>query len=561
MTPIKNTTPTTGDESSPNIYENVSNSFNSERRNTNGSGVITNELGVKLLKLNRKILEPILKDLEIANLVFSSVNASTKKALKEFVFLKQKEQIERAQIKKMLEERNAQLLIDKKNRRRKVPNSIPLKQEQNSVKFEPPQIETPKPKQVEILPEPTPQPNRKSIPQKKATIAQNSTPAKKGTVSKTVNEKNKTPPVESNIPEKPKPVSNQKKKLEDILAMARKIRTREEEPATRTVVENEEKYVNIEPVQKQILNEETEPEEEPQNSIQQSEEEPKLSFVTIDERFQHFVSVLQSFNDVNERVEELSSKLSKKSGWHLIPPKHIHSKKTAATQPPKISMQNRYNSIITKCSKAKESFNDIEDFKNRFCFNEEEMKQLEKELLLNTKDKRKPEITSTSIIYSDIPNSYICRWLPKRVNKQTTQTIVPHRDLAKKFDKRRARFPCRLFNFKNKKELENIYLKRFEVQQLMLKNHLYQNIFKGDSNLLNYLPQLKEEGQEDVYYKLLRTLEGIIPCEALRNENRRNIINWKSFYHFLPSSNSCSNSLTEEDNSFIEDTEEPSDEE
>jgi len=482
-----------------------------------------------LLILNKKCLEPLLRDLETSHLVFNSVNTTTKKSLKEFFFLKKKEEIEMAEIERIRSEEEV-----KPTRR------IHLTNQPKSSSVQ----------QAKAIKETTPISNNTATTVNQTTIPPQSKtspiPKKPGTVPQTN--------IVKRPPKKPTtdPIDNPpKKNLESILDLARKIRSMEEKKLGHTTVPDQSQLETaLQPME----------EEENKDSGQEKTNEPeqlpqpeiplKLSFVTMDERFKHYVDLLHRVHELNEKSESVGKLFEKKTKWNFSSPQLLCSGKSSSKL--QENCLEKYNTFIHNVVASKYAIettwneDDVNDFHSRLIFNEEDMHCLELELLKGTKEVKQPEITSVNHIYSDIPNTYISRWLPKRVDPQVTNALVPHRDLRKKRDKKRDNYSIYTFPFRSKSEMRTIHELRFKNQHLLLKRYVFDKVF-NEFKLLHLLPALKEHGKDDEYFKLLRSLEGIIPCEELRDENGRNIINWQSMFHFVSQQRETDSTEQEDD--------------
>nr|CAG4709856.1 unnamed protein product [Naegleria fowleri] len=555
---------------------------------------VEQKLTSALNQLNRKVLEPLLRDLEVAHSVFSEVNVGTKKALKEFVFLKKKEEIERREIERLEEEEMRKQELSARERKHsfgpKNANNgsaaVPLKNSENQIQAQNPIVvdahsttteNTPRPSQFPNI-TPDNQPSKTtvstnnfkkvlSLPQnvykKNPTSSNAKQTLKKDTTSrKQLNTKSipaKTQP-QNSMQTASKEPTKKKSDLDNILAMARKIRSYEETKAFENIAnkkiepkedishQQQEKDVQ-EKEQKQVKFCQPLPQQDPVNNVHTTQKSPrlstpkekverKLSFITMSERFEHYADILQRIQQLNEKSEQIGSLFEKKTGWNFYTPKQISKGSTKFA--PEIPLVEIYNKTLTSVLSSSQSKSwpseDVQDFKQRFIFDENEMKNIETTLLQNTKEVRTPELTPTSSVYSDIPNSYIGRWLPKRVDQKIIDLLVPRKSLKYKLDKKRAKYSTPLLYYCKEKDLKHITEQRFNIQHLMLKRFLYGKIFK-DFKLLDFLPHIQQQGNDNLYFKLLRALEGIIPCESIRDENRRNIIDWKSMFHFVEKPN------------------------
>ncbi|KAG2383025.1 hypothetical protein C9374_004992 [Naegleria lovaniensis] len=568
-----------------------------QQMHTSESVHVERKLTSSLNQLNRKILEPLLRDLEMAHSLFSQVNMGTKKALKEFVFLKKKEEVERKEFERMDQEeeelRKQQQILSARERRHSVGHKNALmsnSSQSNSKRSDAqPQINPAMDANAESVSEVTQRPPQipKITPESQPSKTLIPTTVKKElSVPQNVNKKNQpttsTKPTlkrdsnsQKQLPNEKKPHSGKsqqllpnqnsfkdptKKKtdLDNILAMARKIRNYEETKAFENIVnkkieskenssslqqenehqEKEQKHVKFSeslPQQDPTVNVNLKaPQKPPQVSKEEAKTERKLSFITMSERFEHYVDFLQRIQQLNEKAEQIGGLFEKKTGWKFYTPKQISKGSTKFA--PEIPLTDIYNKTLTSVLSTAQSktwsITDIQDFQERFIFDENDMNNIEAMLLKNTKEVRTPELTPTSTVYSDIPNSYVGRWLPKRVDPRVIDLLVPRKSLKFKLDKKRAKYSTPILYYQKENELKIIAEHRFKVQHLMLKRYLYGKLFK-DHRLLDLLPHIQQQGNDSLYYNLLRALEGIIPCEAIRDENRRTIIHWKSMFHFV----------------------------
>ncbi|KAL9649570.1 hypothetical protein ABK040_003248 [Willaertia magna] len=566
---------------------------------------VWNELNQVLLTINKKVFEPLKQELEIANQVFNTVNNTTKLALKEFVFLKRKEEIFLNVNNENKEEEN-----NTKNNKEKIPsgfgeeNKIKLKKQtstttentdpqqkkenslqalrtiQQKVSSKSISNNTNKPivSSNPIKTQPSPKPSSKpTVVQKKTTapITGNSSKQNKASLKTIPSNKSKpslvTAPTTSssikNVKNSKIETEGKRRNLDDILKLARNIRQKEEEEFDEKIVELscserksriEQNSSNGKSIKEEIKTKVENQSEEEENN------QKKLPFTTFEQRFDHFSSLLTNIRDLNEKTDESFKKLSSVTGWEIDLNLSFENE-TVQENLTKQKESNGQNKIYTQylefirevCEKTLEKGevdeSDLQEFKGNFVFDEEEMDELEKELLEKTIDKNSspPPVLSVNTVYNDIPNTYISRWLPKRVNKNITNILVP-KVMKKKIDPKRANYNMYYFMFSDPEELRQVIELRYSIQYLLLRKFIYDKLFK-EYKLQDYVEKLKHDPNiTREYGKLLRILKSI--ANDRNNTLSRQAIDLTSYYNAKPVTNNdqTNNKDEQEDDNIIE---------